>query len=121
MQPQQIEMLENIGVDLNVTLERFVGNENLYFRCIGKLLNSNDFSNMINAIEAKDAAGAFEHSHSLKGVVSNLGFDNMFKAIQPLVEVFRAGSMDYPPEMLDDVKKEYELVILTINKVLGNQ
>ncbi len=118
MQPRQIEILENLGVDIAVTLERFVGNENLYFKCIGKLLNSEDYSNMIKAIENKDVAKSFEYSHSLKGVVANLGFDDCFNSIQPLVEVFRAGRMDYDAEMLEKVKNEYEKVIEAINKLI---
>ncbi len=114
MTEERKEKLISLGVDLDETLERFVENEDLYIRCLSKLIDDKNFSNMCDAIEAKDPKSAFEYAHALKGVTANLGLSKVFKEMKELTEVFRAGSLDFEYDNYDRLKCAYDEAIETI-------
>ena len=47
---EQKTKLESLGVDLEETLERFVDNEELYLRCLGKLLQDKNYNGMFDIL-----------------------------------------------------------------------
>ena len=101
----QKERLEGLGVNIEETMERFVENEALYFRCLNKLQDDKNYSLMCDAIEeGTDAGKAFDAAHALKGVSANLGLNKLF----------RAGSMDYDTDNLERLKAAYSEAISTI-------
>ena len=55
--------------------------------------------------------------HSLKGVTGNLGLDNMFDIIRPMVEILRTGSLDIDAESRDKLDEYYEEAVNIINKL----
>lgn len=113
----QIEKLTSLGMNIDETMERFINNEGLFFRCIKKFSDDLSYQKMMDAINSNNSKEAFEASHALKGVASNLGLDNLYKGVQPLVEVFRAGSMDYNPEELKKVEQYYNEALEVINEL----
>lgn len=119
MEQAKADALKSVGVDLPTVMERFVDNENLYFKCLGKYLNNTDYQGMLDAIEGNDPQTAFAKSHSLKGVTANLGFDPLYEDLKILVDVFRAGRLDYDPENLQKIRDEYEAVFNVIKTVLA--
>lgn len=114
MKEENKNKLMFLGVNLEETLERFIDNEDLYFRCLNKFLDDKNYAEMIRCIEAKDAEGAFEASHALKGVSANLGLDKLYSQVKIIVEVFRGGNLDYDENNLQQIKNYYEEVIETI-------
>lgn len=114
MTSEQKTKLESLGVDLEETLERFVDNEELYLRCLGKLLQDKNYNGMFEAIDSKDASAAFDAAHALKGVTANLGLNRLYLEMKEITEVFRAGSLDYDSENMERIKKDYEEVVDTI-------
>lgn len=117
MNGNQIQLLEELGVNLDITMDRFMQNEDLYFRCLGKFQNDKNFDNMILAIDNKNANDAFEAAHALKGVAANLGLDKLYSQTATIVEVFRAGSLDYDEDNLNVLKSCYNEVLDTIAKM----
>lgn len=113
----QKEKLLDLGVDLEETLERFVGNEDLYLRCLKKLSNDKNYSSMLDAIDSKDASAAFEAAHALKGVSANLGLDKLYFEMKIITEVFRAGSIDYDKDNLERLIAAYNHAIEVIDKL----
>lgn len=111
----QENKLKALGVDLNETLERFVENEALYFKCLNKLAADTNYSNMLKGIEEKNAEMAFEGAHALKGVSANLGLNKLYEEMKIITEVFRAGSLDYDKANLEAIKGNYDEAINTIN------
>lgn len=107
-------LLVSLGVDLGETLERFVDNEELYFRCLRKILDDKNYSSMCEAIDNNDAKAAFDYAHALKGVSANLGLNKVYSEMKIITEVFRAGLMDYDPENLARLKAAYEEAVDTI-------
>lgn len=111
----QKERLEGLGVNIEETMERFVENEALYFRCLNKLQDDKNYSLMCDAIEeGTDAGKAFDAAHALKGVSANLGLNKLFNELRVITEVFRAGSMDYDTDNLERLKAAYSEAISTI-------
>lgn len=119
MTAEQIYLLTGLGVDIDDVMDRFVGNESLYFKCLSKFLEDSNYNRMMEAIDKEDARLAFEASHALKGVVSNLGFSKLFKPIHSLVEVFRVGSMDFDPEDLGKAVDCYFDVVSAVKQLNG--
>ena len=119
MRPDQIEALKRTGVDIVPTMERFMGNEALYLKCLGKFLADPNYDCLMKALKESDADAAFNASHTLKGVASNLGFDKLFIAVKDLVEVFRAGSLDYDPKALEHLKNVYKDTTEIVKSVIS--
>lgn len=110
-------LLESIGVDISDTLERFVGNEGLYYKCLGKFLTDQNFDLMLEGIREGDAKKAFDGIHAYKGICGNMGFSKLYKEVCEITEVFRAGRLDYDPgnfERLMEQKKKCSEVINSI-------
>ena len=111
----QRETLEGLGVDIEETMERFVENEALFFRCLNKLQDDKNYGMLCEAIaEGTDARKAFDAAHALKGVSANLGLTKLFNELREITEVFRAGSMDYDTDNLERLKAAYTEAISTI-------
>ena len=114
----QRERLEALGVDIEETMERFVENESLFFRCLNKLQDDKNFALMCEAIEeGTDARKAFDAAHALKGVSANLGLNKLFSELRVITEVFRAGSMDYDTDNLERLKAAYKEALDTIKSL----
>lgn len=117
MTNENVEKFHSLGVNLEETLERFIDNEDLYFRCLHKFKDDKNFDEMALAIENKDASMAFEAAHALKGVSANLGLTYLYEEIRVITEVFRAGSLDFEPENMERLKAAYANVITVIDSL----
>lgn len=113
----QISKLNSLGVNLDVTLERFVGNEGLYFTCLRKFTADENYSNMKKAIKDSNVTDAFEYAHALKGVAANLGLDMLFEQMAVITEVFRAKSLDYSETNMKKIEEEYERAMNTLKEI----
>ena len=111
----QRETLEGLGVDIEETMERFVENEALFFRCLNKFQDDKNYGMLCEAIEeGTDVRKAFDAAHAVKGVSANLGLTKLFNELREITEVFRAGSMDYDTDNLERLKAAYTEAISTI-------
>ncbi len=108
------EELSNHGCDMKVALERFLGDEDFYEKCLREMLNDSSFEELGKAIEANDVKAAFESAHTLKGLAANMGLDPMLDIVVELVEPLRNGildGMDVIYLKLMEEKKEYDKLI----------
>lgn len=113
----QLEKLLSLNVNIDETLERFVGNENLYFKCLGKFIDDNNYQNLKQAIVDGNVLDAFESAHALKGVAANLGLSDLYKEVAVITEVFRSKSLDYDEDNLIRIDKEYDKAINTLKEL----
>jgi len=88
MTRDEIMKLTSLGVDIEPTLERFVENEALYFKCLRTFVSNHDYPDLLSAIECGDVNMCFDAAHALKGVTANLGFNNLYEQIKIITEVF---------------------------------
>ena len=109
------DKLEANGFDVDVTLQRFMNNEKLYFKFLKKLPADQNYVSFGEAINNGDCEAAFRSGHTLKGVLSNLGVDSVLKVLEPMVEKLRANNMEGVTEALVEFKNKKKKAIMTIN------
>ena len=108
------EELSEHGCDMKITLERFLGDEDFYEKCLREMLNDASFDELGKALEAKDVKAAFESAHTLKGLSANMGLDSMLDIVVELVEPLRNGIIDGLDAIylkLMEEKKVYDNII----------
>ena len=96
--------LSKYGCDMNTTLERFLGDEDFYEKCLIEMLGDSSFRELGEALEQKNVKAAFESAHTLKGLAANMGLDSMLDIVVELVEPLRNG-------MIDELSPTYERLI----------
>lgn len=89
-----LDALRDWGCDVEGALGRFVGDEELYHMCLNTLLSDPAFAGLKEALNKKEARAAFEHAHTLKGVLANLGLIPMYDITVRMVEPLRAGEVE---------------------------
>lgn len=112
-----IEELKNLGCNMEETMERFMGNEELYFDCLEKALGDKSFAQLKETLEEKDVKASFEHAHNLKGLMANMGLAPIYDEVVEIMEPLRKGN--YNEEMIvhyDRMMKERENFLEISNK-----
>lgn len=99
MDASQKELLTAKGFDVEGTLKRFLNNETLYMKCLKKFLDDTSFEKLKEACEAGNCNEAFKWAHTMKGFVANLGINELYHLLIPMVEKLRAQDMDVGEEM----------------------
>lgn len=99
------ECYEKTGSDYESILKRF-GSEAMIQRFALKFLKDGSFSDLKDALEAKDGERAFRAAHTLKGVCINLGFDRLYNVSAELTEKLRGREIEESEELFEQVEKE---------------
>lgn len=99
------------GVDVNEAVERLGGDKELYEDLLQHFKNSPRYENMVKAIEADDAAEAFQLAHALKGTAGNLSFTRLFQSLKPVVEALRAGDVRLAKASMAVVDADYKILM----------
>lgn len=86
----------------DAAVERFMGNEAMYARFLGKFVDDENYGKLVSALDAGDAKAAFEAAHTLKGTSATLELTGVAQAADPVVESLRAGDVEsaraaFPP------------------------
>lgn len=115
------KQLEESGADVETTLKRFMGKDELYLKFLGKFPADPNYANLGMHMEAGAFGEAYKCAHALKGVVGNLGLTPIFEKVSTLVEELRNKADDEvdaarAEEEWQDVKKAYEQFIDIINE-----
>ena len=87
-----IDELINMGCDMNVTMDRFMNDEEFYMDCYKQLICDKEFDNLKIKLEQHDIKGAFDSAHTLKGVCANMGIKSLYDIIVEIVETLRSGN-----------------------------
>lgn len=105
-----IEKLEEYGVNIQPTLERFVDNEDLYKKCLNLLINDTNFIELEKNIEEEKYSEAFNAAHALKGAVGNLGLTPLYDKICIIVELLRKEEYYELKNLYESMNQEYNNV-----------
>ncbi len=108
---------DKLGADYDDVLRRLM-NDSLVSRFATKFLEEESFEKLRGALAAGDAKEAFMAAHSLKGVVQNLGFSNMFDSVIEITETLRAGSLEGTQAMFEKVETEYKRTVEALREFL---
>lgn len=103
MRPEYSELfsaLKKLDVDVNGTVERFVGNDDIYVQFLKEFAETDRFPDIYKALESRDTDKLIMHVHKLKGVAGNLGMKNIYDAAEGVIQQLRDGSYDGTEEKL---------------------
>lgn len=82
------KLAEN-GADVEGAVRRFMGNEALYTKFLGKFKDDTSYEDLIANLERENFEEAFKCAHTLKGVCANLGLDPISRIASNLTELLR--------------------------------
>jgi hypothetical protein len=99
MDASKKEFLEGKGFDVDGTMRRFLNNEPLYIKCMRKFLDDTSFEGLSKAYAEKNCEECFKYAHTMKGFVSNLGINEMYHLLIPMVEKLRGGDINIADEL----------------------
>ncbi len=104
MNEQNRNTLLALGMDMDETLARFMGNEAFLIKLLHRIESDTTYDALKAAMDEGDTDAAFRQAHTLKGVVGNLGLGTLYRAVSPMVEALRAGQMDSARAMFPAVE-----------------
>lgn len=86
------DKLKRVGVNTDKTIDRFGGLDELYVKFLVEFSNTERFEEIYSAIETGDSAKAEMCAHKLKGVLGNLGMDELFAEAELVMKDLRSGN-----------------------------
>lgn len=106
-------LLKENGVDVEATIRRFMGNEAMYQKFLGKFIDDQNYNSLGKYLEVKDYEEAYKCAHTLKGVTANLGLIPIQQVVSELVEELRGKKAEEVDEVRanakwQEVKSAYE-------------
>ena len=120
MEPARKSRLEEIGIDVDSVLDRFMGNEGILTRFLKKFLDDANSEKLKDAVEKGDAEAALTASHTLKGVSGNLSMNRLYELTTRQVQLFREGKEAEARGMMDEITETYQGLIQGIKEILGD-
>lgn len=112
--------LTDAGILVDEVLERFMGNEKLLVRMLGKFTADENFAQLTEAVESRDTDKALRASHTLKGMCANLSIAGLAALFTEQVELLRAGREQEAFDMMPRISHAYEQTVQAINS-MGQQ
>ena len=105
-----LDELRNWGCDVDGALERFVGDEDLYKMCLNTVLVDKSFAGLGETLRASQVKEAFDHAHTLKGVLANMGLIPMFDIVVRIVEPLRTGDTEGLLPIYEELMQSKEML-----------
>ena len=115
MDAEKKTFLEEKGFDVDGTMKRLLNNEALYMKCLRKFLDDPSYDKLKEAYEKGNCKEAFEGAHTMKGFVSNLGINEIYHLLIPMVEKLRVQDMH-----LDDEMQQLDILYKDTYKIIEN-
>lgn len=104
----QLLQLKDFGVDTAGALERFMGNEELFFRFLHKFTEDTNIIKLKEAIENGNRQEAFNASHTLKGLTGNLSLVKLSGLFSSQVEFLRGEQWEQATALMPEIEAQYE-------------
>ena len=115
------DLLINAGIDAQEAVKRFMGNESLYARMLGKFLDDKNYEDLVAAVNEKNESNALTASHTLKGLCGDLSMNELFRLFSEQVTLFRADKWDDACAMMPEITENYTKITDTIKAWLEQQ
>lgn len=109
-----IKKLGDYGADVAGIVDRFMGDEKLYQKCLVSFMQDGNFEQLRQAIEDDDIPSAFEAAHALKGVTGNMGVTPMYRKVCDIVEKLRIGQLEGVAADYEDLMSHKEALCVQL-------
>lgn len=115
--------LEEMGMDVDNTVKRFMGNEALYLKFLNKFQADQSVTNIQQYIAEQNTEEIFKSAHTLKGVAANLGLDPIAKYASDITELLRGKTQfsEVDTDSLDTLNEELKSKYDALIKLLAEQ
>lgn len=111
------QLAETGGVDLDISLDRFMNNEALYKKFLLKFLEDRSYADLQENLSNNRVEASFASAHTLKGLSGNLGLEKMFRLLIPMAEALRNGKMEEARRHWPDVSAQYAAICKVIGQL----
>lgn len=111
-----IDELVKMGMNKSETMERFLDDEEFYISCLPEVINDPRFELLGKSLQEKNIKESFEHAHTLKGVISNMGLASLYSIIVEIVEPLRKENIDGLYEIYEKLMVEREKYAKLMNE-----
>lgn len=111
MKFQNEDLYRKLEIDIPITMDRFMNNEEMYIQFLKKFTENMHFEELHQAISSEQWAEALRISHNLKSVTGNLSLTNLHKLFASQVADFRANKMDEAVALMANIDEERERVL----------
>ncbi len=108
MDSELSKKLEDNGIDVVKTMERFMNNDDLFLKFLRRFLDDHNYQDMIASIIEKDYEKAFNYAHTLKGLSANLGMNCIQNPVSTIVSKLRMEQYDDIAKDMEDLNDNYE-------------
>lgn len=106
------EVFDELNFDYDSLYHHFSYNRALAVRFTKKFLDSPVYAELCNAIETNDDENIETKAHTLKGIAGNLNFSTIFMGSDALVKAVRAKEYQRLPDVFQQLKADYEQVVM---------
>lgn len=108
------DKLKRVGVNTDKTIDRFGGLDELYVKFLDEFADTERFEEIYAALGAGDNAKAEMCAHKLKGVLGNLGMDELFSEAELVMKDLKAGNSAQAEQRLRGMQPK----VLEIRRVI---
>lgn len=105
-----------VGGNFNSVIERF-SSVDMIKRFLFKFVDDPFYVELHDAFDKDDVKEAFRAAHTIKGIVANLGLDNLYRVASDLTETLRHQETLPGREVLLPIEREYKRVIGLIEEL----
>lgn len=102
------ERLEDMGAEVEDTLDRLMGDEEMYMEYLKKFPENKNIIKLREAVDAGDTEQAMKEVHTLKGVALNLGLLPFVDVCMDMLLDFRAGKNEEAVAQIDTVEASFK-------------
>lgn len=113
----ELEDLKQNGIDIEDGLKRFMGNRQLYKRCLAGFLTDENYVEFVKSASAGDWAKAFEHAHALKGLSGNLSMKELYSTFCELSEKLRPKTAVEIKDLAEKAEADYKAIVEAIKSL----
>lgn len=112
------EELEDVGCEVEDTLERLQNDEELYLEFLLDFPANQNIIKLKKALAADDYQTAQEEVHTLKGIAANLGLLPLMDLTMDMLMEFREGNNDTAASFMPEIEESFNEIcgIIAANK-----
>ncbi len=108
MNEELLDRLEDMGAEVEDTLDRLMGDEDMYVEFLKKLPDNQNIIELRKAVDKKDYEQAMKEVHTLKGVALNLGLLPLVDVCMDMLLDYREGKNEETSAQIDTVEETFK-------------